>query len=96
MKRIAVLTSGGDCSGMNATLRAVVRTALTAGLEVLGIRKGYRGLAERHHEILTTRSVSNILQRGGTVLQSARWPEMLQEEGQRRAAERLRALGVDG
>jgi 6-phosphofructokinase 1 len=96
MKRIAVLTSGGDCSGMNATLRAVVRTGLAAGLEVLGVRKGYRGLAERHHDILTTRSVSNILQRGGTVLQSARWPEMLQEEGQRRAAEHLRGLGVDG
>jgi 6-phosphofructokinase 1 len=96
MKRIAVLTSGGDCSGMNATLRAVVRTGLTAGLEVLGIRKGYRGLAERHHDVMSTRSVSNILQRGGTVLQSARWPEMLQEEGQRRAAEHLRALGVDG
>jgi 6-phosphofructokinase 1 len=81
---------------MNATLRAVVRTGLAAGLEVLGVRKGYRGLAERHHDILTTRSVSNILQRGGTVLQSARWPEMLQEEGQRRAAEHLRGLGVDG
>jgi len=96
MKRIAVLTSGGDCSGMNATLRAVVRTGLASGLEVLGIRKGYRGLAERNHEVLTTRSVSNILQRGGTVLQSARWPEMRQEEGQRRAAEHLKALGVDG
>lgn len=96
MKRIAVLTSGGDCSGMNATLRAVVRTALTAGVEVVGVRKGYRGLAERHHEVLTTRSVSNILQRGGTFLQSARWPEMRQPEGQQRAADHLRALGVDG
>jgi 6-phosphofructokinase 1 len=96
MKRIAVLTSGGDCSGMNATVRAVVRTGLAAGLEVLGIRKGYRGLAERQHEVMTTRSVSNILQRGGTVLQSARWPNMLQEEGQRQAAEHLHALGVDG
>jgi 6-phosphofructokinase 1 len=96
MKRIAVLTSGGDCSGMNATLRAVVRTALAAGFEVLGIRKGYRGLAERHHEVMNTRSVSNILQRGGTVLQSARWPEMRQEEGQQRAAEHLQALGIDG
>jgi len=96
MKRIAVLTSGGDCSGMNATLRAVVRTALTAGLEVVGIKKGYRGLAERHYEAMNTRSVSNILQRGGTVLQSARWPEMQQQEGQRRAAEHLQALGIDG
>jgi 6-phosphofructokinase 1 len=96
MKRIAVLTSGGDCSGMNATLRAVVRAGLASGLEVLGIRKGYRGLLDRQNESLTTRSVSNILQRGGTVLQSARCKEMLSEEGQRRAAEHLKALGVEG
>jgi 6-phosphofructokinase 1 len=96
MKRIAVLTSGGDCSGMNATLRAVVRAGLASGLEVLGIRKGYRGLLDRQHEILTTRSVSNILQRGGTFLQSARCKEMLTEEGQRRAADHLKGLGVEG
>jgi 6-phosphofructokinase 1 len=96
MKRIAVLTSGGDCSGMNATIRAVVRAGLAAGLEVIGIRKGYRGLLERHHETMTTRSVSNILQRGGTVLQSARCPEMLHEATQRQAAEHLRALEVEG
>jgi 6-phosphofructokinase 1 len=96
MKRIAVLTSGGDCSGMNATLRAVVRAGLASGLEVLGIRKGYRGLLERQNEILTTRSVSNILQRGGTFLQSARCKEMLDEDGQQRAAEHLKALGVEG
>lgn len=96
MKRIAVLTSGGDCSGMNATVRAVVRTALQAGLEVIGIRKGYRGLLEEHYELLTTRSVSNTLQRGGTLLQSARSKEMLTEHGQQRAAAFLRAIAVDG
>jgi 6-phosphofructokinase 1 len=96
MKRIAVLTSGGDCSGMNATLRAVVRAGLEAGIEVLGVRKGYRGLLEGNLELLATRTVSNILQRGGTVLQSARCPEMLREEVQQRAAARLRDFGVGG
>ncbi len=96
MKRIAVLTSGGDCSGMNATLRAVVRAGLQAGIEVLGVRKGYRGLLEGNLELLATRAVSNMLQRGGTVLQSARCPEMLQPEVQQRAAARLRDFGVEG
>ena len=72
MKRIAVLTSGGDCSGMNATLRAVVRAGLASNLEVIGIQKGFQGLIDRLYEPMTTRSVSNILQRGGTILQSAR------------------------
>ncbi len=96
MKRIAVLTSGGDCSGMNATIRAVVRTALAAHVEVVGIQKGYHGLIDRRYEIMTTRSVSNVLQRGGTFLQSARCKEMLDEAGQRLAADNLRGLGVDG
>ena len=69
MKRIAVLTSGGDCSGMNATLRAVVRAGLASNLEVIGIQKGFQGLIDRLYEPMTTRSVSNILQRGGTILQ---------------------------
>lgn len=96
MKRIAVLTSGGDCSGMNATIRAVVRSALNAQLEVVGIQKGYHGLIDRHYEILSTRSVSNVLQRGGTFLQSARCLEMLDEAGQRLATENLKGLGVEG
>jgi 6-phosphofructokinase 1 len=96
MQRIAVLTSGGDCSGMNATLRAVVRAGLAAGVEVLGVRKGYRGLLDGNLELLSTRTVSNMLQRGGTVLQSTRCPEMHQEAVQRRAAGRLRDFGVGG
>ncbi|PLY04024.1 MAG: 6-phosphofructokinase [Desulfuromonas sp.] len=96
MKRIAVLTSGGDCSGMNATLRAVVRTGMASGLEVIGIKKGFQGLIDRLYETMTTRSVSNMLQRGGTVLQSARCKEMRTEAGLRLACDNLRGLGIDG
>lgn len=96
MKRIAVLTSGGDCSGMNAAIRAVVRAGLSAGLEVFGIPRGYLGLIEGHGHPLTTRSMSNILHRGGTILQSSRCPQMLSEEGRQTAAEQVRRLGLDG
>ncbi len=96
MKRIAVLTSGGDCSGMNAAIRAVVRAGLSAGLEVVGILRGYQGLIEGDCRTLTTRSVSNILQRGGTVLQSSRCPPMHEERGQHAAAEKVRELGLEG
>ncbi|MDX2479734.1 MAG: 6-phosphofructokinase [Desulfuromusa sp.] len=96
MKRIAVLTSGGDCSGMNATLRAVVRSGLASGLEVVGIQKGFQGLIDRLYENMSTRSVSNILQRGGTVLQSARCKEMRTESGLRLASENLKGMGVEG
>ncbi len=96
MKRIAVLTSGGDCSGMNATLRAVVRAGLVLNLEVIGIQKGFQGLIDRLYETMTTRSVSNILQRGGTVLQSARCKEMRTESGLRLASENLKGMGVEG
>ena len=80
-RRIAVLTSGGDSPGMNATVRAVVRACLAAGVEIVGFQKGYTGLIDRLYEILTTRSVSNILQRGGTFLQSARCKQMMEEAG---------------
>lgn len=96
MKRIAVLTSGGDCSGMNATLRAVVRAGLASGLEVIGIQKGFQGLIDRLYETMTTRSVSNILQRGGTFLQSARCKEMRTEAGLNLACENLKGIGIDG
>ncbi len=96
MKRIAVLTSGGDCSGMNAAIRAVVRAGLAAGLEVIGIQKGYQGLIDRHYELMSTKSVSNVLQRGGTILQSARCKEMRDMAGQRLAAENLAGMGVEG
>ncbi len=94
--RIGVLTSGGDCSGMNATVRAVVRAALSAGREVVGIRKGYRGLLEGHSELITTRTVSNILQRGGTVLQTARAKEMQTPAGLQRAVSQLQSLDIEG
>ena len=96
MKRIAVLTSGGDCSGMNAAIRAVVRTALAAGVEVLGVQKGFSGLIEDNFELLSTKSVSGIVQRGGTFLQSARCLAMYQEEGQERAVENLSSRKVEG
>jgi len=96
MKRIAVLTSGGDCSGMNAAVRAVVRAGLAANIEVIGIQKGFQGLIDRHYELLNTKSVSNVLQRGGTFLQSARCKEMRETAGQRLAAENLVGMGVEG
>lgn len=96
MKRIAVLTSGGDCSGMNAAIRGVVRAGLSNNLEVFGIQKGFQGLIDRQYDLLSTKSVSGKLQVGGTFLQSARCLEMLEEPGQRLAAENLKGLGIEG
>ena len=96
MKRIAVLTSGGDCSGMNAAIRAVVRSGLSNNLEVIGIQKGYQGLIDQHYEPLTTKSVSGKLQVGGTFLQSARCLEMLEESGRRQAVKTLQEMGAEG
>lgn len=96
MKRIAVLTSGGDCSGMNAAVRAVVRAGLASQVDVIGIYKGYQGLIDRLYETMTTKSVSNVLQRGGTFLQSARCLEMKTEAGLRLATENLKGMGVEG
>jgi len=96
MRKIAVLTSGGDCSGMNAAIRAVVRTALSLDLDVLGVQKGYAGLVNGQFYPLTTRSVSGILQRGGTFLQSARCLQMQEEYIQVKAVEALRQQGVGG
>ncbi|MBI1921817.1 MAG: 6-phosphofructokinase [Geobacter sp.] len=96
MKKIAILTSGGDCSGMNATTRSAVRTALRHNLQVMGFRKGYAGLMKSDAIPLDTKSVSGIMHRGGTFLQSARSPEFRNEEGQRKAVENLTALGIDG
>nr|MBC7244684.1 6-phosphofructokinase [Chloroflexota bacterium] len=89
MKRIAVLTSGGDAPGMNAAVRAVVRTGLDKGWEVFGVRQGYAGLIAGNFVPLKARDVSGIIQMGGTVLGSARCPEFKTEEGRLRA---LRAL----
>jgi len=96
MKRIAVLTSGGDCSGMNAAIRAVVRSGLSNNLEVIGIQKGYQGLIDQHYEPLTTKSVSGKLQVGGTFLQSARCLEMLEQSGRRQAVKTLQEMGAEG
>lgn len=94
MKRIAVLTSGGDGPGMNACLRAIVRTAVARGAEVIGFRRGYRGVLERDCAALDSRAVSNIIQRGGTILHTARCPEFQAVEGRQRAAESLTTLGI--
>lgn len=96
IKTIGVLTSGGDAPGMNAAIRAVVRTALGKGLNVQGIRRGYHGLLNEEIINMTARDVSDIIQRGGTVLQTARCSEMRTEEGQRKAAGILKKYGIDG
>ncbi len=96
MKRIAVLTSGGDAPGMNAAVRAVVRCGSAYGLEVIGIRRGYAGLLEREFVSLGPRSVANVLHRGGTLLGTARCEEMKTPEGLRRGADSLEEASLDG
>lgn len=96
MKKIALLTSGGDAPGMNAAIRAVVRTAIYYDLEVLGVRRGYTGLIEKDFCKMTLGSVADIIQRGGTVLLTARCDEFLTEEGRQKALANLREEGVEG
>jgi 6-phosphofructokinase 1 len=96
MKRIAVLTSGGDAPGMNAAIRAVVRTGVANGLEVHGVKGGYEGLINGIFVPLGTRDVGGILQRGGTMLGSARCPEFKTEAGQMKALRSLNAEGIEG
>ncbi|MCI8853595.1 MAG: 6-phosphofructokinase [Lachnospiraceae bacterium] len=93
---IGVLTSGGDAPGMNAAIRAVVRKALVNGKKVKGIRKGYRGLLNEEIVDLTANDVSNTIERGGTILFTARCREFMTEEGQKRGAEICRKHGIDG
>lgn len=95
IRKIGVLTSGGDAPGMNAALRAVVRTALNNNIQVVGIRKGYNGLMNGDIKDLKGKDVSEILSRGGTILHSARALEMLTEEGQQKAANIYKILGLD-
>lgn len=95
MKRIAVLTSGGDAPGMNAAIRAVVRTGLDKGWEVLGVRHGYVGLINDTTVFLGARDVGGIIQRGGTMLGSSRCPEFKTEEGRLKALRTLRQHEVD-
>ena len=96
MKRIGVLTSGGDAPGMNAAIRAVVRAGIHLGMEVVGIKKGYVGLIEGLYDVLDARKVSDILHRGGTILQSARCKEFKTEAGVQKAFESAKEMGLDG
>lgn len=96
MKRIAVFTSGGDAPGMNACIRAVVRGAVYHGIEVFGIRRGYSGMINGDIFQMTSHSVSNIVQRGGTILKSARSKEFMTPEGRAKAAEQLQKFGIEG
>ncbi len=96
MKTIAVFTSGGDSPGMNACVRAVVRTALNKGLRVFGIRRGYEGMIDGDIYEMTSQSVSNIIQLGGTILQTARSKRFMTPEGRKIAYEQLRTHGIDG
>ena len=96
MKKIGVLTSGGDAPGMNAAIRAVVRTAIYHNLEVVGVKRGYDGLIEGDFEPLYSHSVANILQRGGTILKSMRSERFRSYEGRKQAYENLKANGIDG
>jgi len=96
VKRIGILTSGGDAPGMNACIRAAVRTAITNNLEILGIRRGYAGLIEGDMLALDRKSIANIIQRGGTVLETSRCPEFTTPEGRAKAIKVLKEAGIDG
>ena len=96
IKTIGVLTSGGDAPGMNPAIRAVVRTAINKGLKVKGIQKGYNGLINDEIIDMDKKSVSDIIQRGGTILYTARCLEFMTEEGQKKAAEVCKKHGIDG
>ena len=96
MKTIGVLTSGGDAPGMNAAVRAVVRTAISLGMTVKGIRRGYAGLIEDDIIDMDARSVSDIINRGGTILYTARCPKFRTEEGVLEAVETCKKHGIEG
>lgn len=94
--KIGVMTSGGDSPGMNAAIRAVVRTGLYHGLEMYGIMRGYQGMIEDDIFRMDSRSVANIIQRGGTILKTARCKEFFEFEGRKKAYENLKRRGIDG
>jgi len=96
MNTIAVLTSGGDAPGMNAAIRAVVRSAIEKGMRVMGVRRGFNGLMHGDIFEMTLRSVSNIIERGGTILYTARCPEFRTEEGVQKALNTCKYLGIEG
>ncbi|MFW6227115.1 MAG: 6-phosphofructokinase [Bacteroidota bacterium] len=96
LKRIAVLTSGGDAPGMNAAIRAIVRSGLAHGLDVYGIMRGYEGLIENEIKKMTSQSVSNIIQTGGTILKTARCPEFREKQGRVKAFENIKNNKIQG
>src|SRR5690554_1032084 len=96
MKKIAVFTSGGDAPGMNACIRSVVRTAIYNKLEVVGIIRGYEGMINGDFLPMQSSSVSNIIQRGGTILKSVRSKQFMTKEGRAKAAENLKNEGIEG
>ena len=96
IKKIGVLTSGGDSPGMNAAIRAVVRTGIYHGMEVYGIMRGYTGMVEGDIHKMESRSVANIIQRGGTILKTSRCNEFLTAEGRKQAYDHLKVHGIQG
>jgi len=96
MRRIAVFTSGGDAPGMNACIRAVVRTAIYNNIEIYGIMRGYEGMIKGRIHRMQSKSVSNILQTGGTILKSARSKEFMTHEGRKKAYQQLKHFDIDG
>lgn len=96
MKNIAVFTSGGDAPGMNACIRAIVRTAIYKGLTVYGVRRGYQGMIEDDIIPLESKSVANIIQRGGTMLKTARSKDFFTPEGRKKAFDNLKKHNIDG
>jgi 6-phosphofructokinase 1 len=96
MEKIALLTSGGDAPGMNAAIRAVVRTSIYYGVEVVGVRRGYTGLIEKDFLPLNLGSVADIIQRGGTILLTARCDEFYKEEGRAKALVNIKEEGIEG
>lgn len=95
IRRIGVLTSGGDAPGMNAAIRAVVRAAIASNVEVMGIQRGYSGLLENQIHLMGASSVANIIQRGGTILRTSRCEEFMKASGRKKAATLLRNQGID-
>ena len=96
LKKIGLITSGGDSPGMNACIRAVVRTAIAEGIEVIGFYRGYEGIIDNDFVLLTTEKVGNIIHRGGTILKTARSKRFMTEEGLKQAADTFVKHGLDG
>ena len=96
INRIGVLTSGGDAPGMNAAIRAVVRTAIYNGKEVYGFYRGYEGIVNKNFIPMQSHSVSKIISQGGTILKSSRFPEFKEKLVREKAYNNLREMGIDG